>query len=231
MENEELNLEELPEDAAAAAAAEEAAEAEKRWNKDEVQRIVNARLASVQRGKEELKRENEQLREQLARNGSGAPAAAAASGDQQTRMTPEQAEKYYEAKQKLKKFDEQIMEAEKQDKEFAELVQKHTIPPEILNPILQFLGTDESITNGPAVIKHLLKDKRANRLTIDKAQAAFASQDASILRSFLYDISDKVEKNTPKAKSSDFEPPADFSDVGESGSELDEMSDYISSKY
>lgn len=201
-----------------------------------IQETVQARLRHAAKKEEELRlqleREKEE-KERLARELEEARAKVGTAGSVPTNNgqpapTREQIQAELKQEEKYNKFRETMKEAVTQDKEFAELVQKEgaAIPPEVLT----LMSQDDDIKNAPAVIKHLLVNKRSQKLMQDKLIGAIQRGDLSDFREYLYKVSDEVEAKSPKAQPSEFDPPPDFSDVGQSGDDFD-SENYIASKY
>ena len=123
-------------------------------------------------------------------------------------------------------FVEKLKAASEKDKEFEALLMdgKGKVVPDIAAQATMHLGDA-----APAVIKQLLKDGKSNgemMALLDDMQMGMAKR--SDLVRFMNNLSDKIESSVSKPHAPNFEPPADLSDIGDTGQDYD-VSDLVSS--
>lgn len=129
-----------------------------------------------------------------------------------------------ERKRQADEFNKKIEDAMKQDEEFKKLATEtgFKVPPEVLMNM-------QHLDNAPAVIKHLMKNKKANVLMLAELDEAAMANSIVPLIKFVNNVSDQLESVSSKPQRSSFSPAPDLSDAGDSGQDFD-ISAYVSSK-
>ena len=212
---------------------------EERFTKADVEQRVAGRLAKHSRQEAELRAELAELRQKIQQGTPNANEVAQHRGVQQTQaaaqaqgMSQADIEKLAQHRlnemQRLQShndFVEKLTAAAKEDPEFAQLVsaegntanKPNYIPPEALYLF-------KHLDNAAAVIKHLKKDKKDWT-----AMDTVGSPHEAI--KFLNSLSERLESQTRPPGPSEFTPPPDLSDIGNSNQESFDAASYMRSKF
>ncbi len=189
-----------------------------------LEEIVNLRLRKEREAQK--KREAEHLatianyERQLAEKDDTISNSKANSTSAEPTIPVSAASAYANQLKLIEKHKEELDNAIKEDKEFAELAKTgNSIPGELR---FQTLYLD----NAPAVLKHLLKSKKDHAYVM----AAAEQNKAELIKALNY-ISDKVEEQIEKNKPhpSQFEPAPSLVDSGEGGEDFN-LEDYAKKK-
>lgn len=216
-------------------------DATKTYTNEELQNIVRMRLKEENQKREEAYRTAEEERKKREaiekrlldlekKNEKGTAtqdekieyqnSVAAAGQAKNDGIPPEAIPHIVEISNRNKKTTEQLNEAIEKDEEFKNLAEKG-------NPIsgeeIYFIG--QSVDNTPAVIKHLLKDKRDYDLfQIAKSNAQY---DGGLsLKKLIYEFSDKLNADIKKPSPSGYTPAPDLSDTGAADQDFNDA-DYV----
>lgn len=200
----------------------------------EVEEAIKKRVEAANRLREEERRAHEEKMKEMERKmlemqqknkqESGEPAASAAANNASNdayydnMISQDELPQILAMEQKKQELQKKLNQAEQEDPEFAELVKKGNPIP---GPIVSAVG---ELDNGPALLKHLLKDKRDHQLMMAAAQSTPYEW-----QKFLIDLTDKVDANIKKPHASEYEEVPDMRHMGETGDDFD-MQSYVKKK-
>lgn len=210
---------------------------EKTYSQAEVERMITERRA---RDAEQLRLKNEETKQLKARmqeleskmqKGTATTdemsqlqsAKTTAEHGQQQGYSNEDVQNMVNWEMQKKELGNKLIEAHKKDPEFAKLVKEGN---KITEDEAMFTAY---LPNGPAVVKHLLKDKKS--LDLYRAGLNNYGRDGGVLAmQILNNLSDQLDSNKEAAHPSNYTPAPELADASDEDQAFDEAN-YISSKY
>lgn len=146
-------------------------------------------------------------------------AKTAATQSQAQGLSPEQMQRMVEMGMQHKELENKLIEANQKDPEFARLLKEGN------KLSLEEVVETAYLPNAPAVIKQLMKDKKAFALF-----KASQMEGPVSMMTVLNNLSDKLESTAEKPAASQYKPAEPLSDASDEDQNFDE-GDYIKGKY
>lgn len=204
-------------------------EANSMYSNEEVEKIIQARLKQERSNHEKREAEySARIADLEKKVNAGTATTDEKIQHQQAKNTEEQAQAsgippeaipfIVEQQRKNVEFQQKMSDAIEKDQEFKKLSETgNAIPGFAISEMMH-------LDNAPAVIKHLLKDKKDHKLM----EATIESGSKSDFIRFVNDLSSRLESKKPHP--SPYTPAPDVSDIGDSDQDFD-IKGYIDSKY
>ena len=194
---------------------------------DDVEKILKGRMKQKDRQIEDLQRKFQEL-EQKVSQGTATQSEQLqlqASKNQanqtaQQVLDPDLIMQAADQRRREVEFNNKLDDAMEKDPEFKKLASERNelgVPP-------QFMGQMLDIDNAPAVLKHLLKNKKDNKLMF-----AAAEEGRKSFLEFIYGVSEKLESSASKPAPNPYTPAPTLSDSGDSSQEFD-LEEYVKNK-